>query len=297
MPAANQSGQSTVTLTVRDGVGLTASTSFRLTVTPANQPPSVFISSPSSGTSFTSPGNIPISAIATDNDGVIAKVEFFQGATKLGEAVSSPYSFVWNNVATGTYLLTARATDNAGATAVSASVVVTVSGAPPSISAITDQFTPQDTPTLPIPFTVGDQSVPAGSLVVDASSSNQNLLPLNNITFGGGGASRTVTLRPAPGQSGQARIILTVRNGTLTSSTSFLLTVAAVNQPPAVSILSPISGTSFFAPATLTITTSATDNDGSISKVEFFRELRNWVKLRGFRTTCYGTMSVRAVTV
>ena len=44
-------------------------------------------------------------------------MEFFNGETKLGEDLSSPYSFTWNNVATGTYVISAVATDNQGTTA------------------------------------------------------------------------------------------------------------------------------------------------------------------------------------
>ena len=49
------------------------------------------------------------------------------------------------------------------------------------------------------------------------------------------------------------------------------ITVSTVpNQLPTVSITSPISGQSFAAPASLTITAAASDSDGSIAKVEFY---------------------------
>jgi endoglucanase len=44
----------------------------------------------------------------------------------LGTDTSSPYSFTWSNVGAGSYALTARATDNAGATTTSATVNITV---------------------------------------------------------------------------------------------------------------------------------------------------------------------------
>lgn len=95
--------------------------------TPNNPAPSVNITSPSGGASFTAPANITINANASDNGSVI-KVEFFNGSTKLGEDTSSPYSYTWSGVTAGTYSLTARATDNQGATTTSASVSVTVTG-------------------------------------------------------------------------------------------------------------------------------------------------------------------------
>ena len=39
-------------------------------------------------------------------------MEFFNGETKLGESVSSPWTFAWDNVPDGNYSLTAIATDN-----------------------------------------------------------------------------------------------------------------------------------------------------------------------------------------
>ena len=95
----------------------------------ANNAPTASITSPASGANFTAPANITINASAADGDGTISKVEFFRGSTKLGEDTSAPYSFAWNNVAAANYNLTARATDNNGATTTSAIVAITVDAA------------------------------------------------------------------------------------------------------------------------------------------------------------------------
>jgi gliding motility-associated-like protein len=60
-----------------------------------------------------------ITATASDSDGSVTKVEFFHGTTKLGEDLTAPYTFIWNNVLEGTYSLHAVATDNENATATS----------------------------------------------------------------------------------------------------------------------------------------------------------------------------------
>lgn len=96
----------------------------------ANAPPSVSLTAPSSAASFIAPANINISANASDSDGTISKVEFFQGETKLGESIASPYSFDWNGVVAGTYSLKAKATDNYGAVTTSAPVNITVNALP-----------------------------------------------------------------------------------------------------------------------------------------------------------------------
>jgi hypothetical protein len=94
--------------------------------TPVNTPPTVSLTAPANNATFTAPANITINADATDSDGV-SKVEFFQGTTKLGEDLTAPYSYVWGNVAAGSYSLTAKATDNTAATTTSAPVNITVS--------------------------------------------------------------------------------------------------------------------------------------------------------------------------
>ena len=96
-----------------------------------NQLPVVNITAPANNASYTAPANITISANATDADGRIAKVEFFNGATKLGETTTAPYNFAWNNVAAGNYSITAKATDDKGGSRTSAAVTVAVNGTNP----------------------------------------------------------------------------------------------------------------------------------------------------------------------
>ena len=61
----------------------------------------------------------------------MAKVEFYNGSTKLGEKTASPYNYSWSNVAAGIYSLTAKATDNLGASTTSGAVSVTVNASTP----------------------------------------------------------------------------------------------------------------------------------------------------------------------
>ena len=97
---------------------------------PQNHPPSVSITSPSNNVSFTEPANISISTTASDSDGSVTKVAFYNGNSKLGEDTSSPYNFSWNNVAAGNYKLTAIATDNDGATKTSSEINIIVDPQP-----------------------------------------------------------------------------------------------------------------------------------------------------------------------
>ncbi len=101
---------------------------------PTNQPPTVRISSPANGATYTTPTNIIITAEASDPDGWVQKVEFFAGTQSLGVATNNPvastpanpFRITWSNAPAGTYNLTAKATDNAGATATSTPIQITV---------------------------------------------------------------------------------------------------------------------------------------------------------------------------
>jgi hypothetical protein len=100
---------------------------------PRNDPPVVAITSPAPEAPFLAPPSITLTASATDSNGRVVKVSFYNGDTFLGESLTSPYSFVWNNPPTGRYLIRAIAVDDLGSGASSESVPVNVfesSGAP-----------------------------------------------------------------------------------------------------------------------------------------------------------------------
>ena len=102
-------------------------TSASVTVTVVNTPPTVSITSPAAGSSFTSGTTIALAATAADAaPGTVASVSFYDGATLLGTDVTSPYSFSWAGATVGTHSITAKATDNNGATTTSAAVSLTV---------------------------------------------------------------------------------------------------------------------------------------------------------------------------
>jgi GH18 family chitinase len=94
--------------------------------TSVNQAPSVSVTAPSNNASYTSPASINITANATDSDGSISKVDFYNGSTLLTNDFTAPFEFSWTNVAAGTYTITARATDNSGAGTTSSAITVVV---------------------------------------------------------------------------------------------------------------------------------------------------------------------------
>ena len=109
---------------------------------------------------------------------------------------------------------------------------------PPTISAIGDQSTIEDTVTGAIAFTVDDAETVADSLIVTASSNNQTLIPNANITLGGSGASRTIDILPGTNQfGGPVTITLTVSDGVESTPTTFNITVTADNDAPTISTI------------------------------------------------------------
>ncbi len=91
-----------------------------------SQLPTIQINNPTNGTSFMAPANITIAAVAASSNSTISKVEFFSSTNLIGTKTSFPYSLTWSNVAPGSYRLTAKTTDNVGATWLSDSVTVVV---------------------------------------------------------------------------------------------------------------------------------------------------------------------------
>jgi glucose/arabinose dehydrogenase len=72
---------------------------------------------------------VTLSASASDSDGTVARVEFFDGATSIGIDTTAPYSLSWTPASSGARNLTARATDDIGAATTSTAIAVTVSPA------------------------------------------------------------------------------------------------------------------------------------------------------------------------
>ncbi len=284
--------------------------------TTPNNPPSVSITSPSNGTTYTAGANITINANASDNDGSISLVEFYQGSTKLGEDASSPYSYTWNNVSAGNYSLTARATDNQGATTTSSAVSITVnsSGGGTTITIQENQtgfcgvdgsvdnnnagftgdgFANTDNATgngvdwkvnfsasgsYTFTFRYASTSDRPGRLIINGSTA------ISSISFPSTGSWTTWTTvtattnvsagtfdvrLEATGSSGLGNIDYIQVTGTTPSAASCSGT--PTNNPPSVSITSPSNGASFTTGDNITINANASDNDGSVTLVEFYQ--------------------------
>jgi hypothetical protein len=92
---------------------------------PANQPPTASLTSPTNGASYTAPAKIDLAATASD-DGTVSSVSFYDGSSLIATDTAPLYTYRWNVATAGTHVLTAKATDNKGATTTSSPVTITV---------------------------------------------------------------------------------------------------------------------------------------------------------------------------
>ncbi len=242
-PASGQTGTATITVTVSDGVN-NASDSFSLTVGTVNTTPTMTGIADQTIDEDTPTGAIVFSV----GDGETAP-----GSLTLGKDSSNPSLVPTNNIVfggsganrtvtvtpaanqTGAATITVSVTDGQLSTNTSFVVTITPVNDPPTISDIPNQSTAIDTPTAAIPFTIDDLETPAGSLTLSPGSSNPTLVPSNNIVFGGSGATWTVTVTPAAGQTGSATITVTVSDGVTNGADTFVLQVGTTNSPPIIS--------------------------------------------------------------
>jgi Bacterial Ig domain/Glucodextranase, domain B len=215
-----------------DRAAVTTSAPVNVTVLPPNNPPTVVLTSPSTGAAYAAPATIALAAAASDADGSIAKVEFLAGSTLVGTATTAPYGVTWSGVVPGTYPLTARATDNAGASTTSAAVTVTVrANQPPTVSLVAPSsgaaFQAPATINLTAAASDPDGSVAkvdffAGATMIGTATSPPHGLAWTGVVAG----TYTLTARA------------TDNAGAVTTSAPVTVTVSA----PALAISSPADG-------------------------------------------------------
>ena len=145
-----------------------------------NQRPIVTLAQPTGGSSAQVNTSITVTAAASDPDGSVVLVEFFDGATAIGTDDTSPYSLQWVPVREGVHSLTARATDDEAAVTVSPAVSVTVIPAP---------VTPNQAPAVALTAPTNGSSVVAGTTVTVSASASDADGTVRRVEFLAGSAS------------------------------------------------------------------------------------------------------------
>lgn len=302
-----------------DNLGATSTSVVNVSVaTVSNVLPTVNIISPITGSSYTAPATVTVTASANDADGTIAKVEFRNNGILISTDLTAPFSFDLVNLAVGTYSIEAKAFDNLGATANSTiSIQVNAPVGSRELVPWLEQFGQANgtkTDLAPTSWqavrTTGTFEVRSGKLVINgagtqavlttgimdittspanvslelysagALETNQDYVRLYKKVDGGpevligeklGNQAATVISQNG---IGGATLQLVIRAYVSASDEFYHMDNLSVTggisqpQPPTVSITSPANGATFTAPASVNLAISASDGDGSISKIE-----------------------------
>ena len=234
----------------------------------ANLSPQTSITSPANSATFVAGSSITITANATDTDGTISKVEFFNETTLLGQSLTSPYSFAWANVPAGNYSLSVKATDNQNAVTTSVAVAISATSPTANLPAIVNVTAPVNGAT----FTAGSSfTITANATDTDGTISKVEFF--NGTTLLGQSLTSPYSFVWAnvPAGNYSLSVKATDNQNAVTTSAGVAISVTSTttNQAPLVSLTSPSNNTTITASSVM-LTANANDSDGNITKVEFF---------------------------
>ena len=233
-----------------------------------NLPPTVSLITPINGATFQAPATITLTALAADPEGRLTDVKFYANGAFVATAASAPQTFTWSSVPAGSYTLTAVASDADGGTTTSAPVSITVqpgANQPPTVA-------------LTAPATGATFTAPATITLTASASDPENRLAHVDF-FRGSTQLGTATAAPysftwssVPAGSYTLTAVASDADGGTTTSAAVSITVQpAPNQPPTVALTAPANGATFTAPATITLTASASDPENRLARVDFYR--------------------------
>ena len=164
-----------------------------------NPPPSVVLTAPAAGASYTASASVSVSADAAAQYNPLAGVNFYANSTLLGSVSNAPYALTATGLAAGTYTLTAVATDGSGLASTSAPVNITVkaaSGQPYGLSTLAPTPAFYNMPTAIPPTLPG--TVPTLLSLTGVFSNTPAMIPTNalipynpNVALWSDGAAKT----------------------------------------------------------------------------------------------------------
>ena len=224
--------------------------------------PRASITQPLANSVFPLGGSVLIVANATaSGNASIKRVDFYANNSLIGNATAAPYSMSWKPSNAGSYTLTARATDSKNQSTTSAPVPITFN-ALPTVSL-----------TSPAP---NASFVPGANVVLTANASDAGGSVVKvefywGTTLIGAATAAPYSVTWANVASGNYTLVAkaTDNNGATATSTPVPITV---NEPASVSLTSPAPNALFVPPATVIISATASDIDGTVTKVDFYAD-------------------------
>ncbi|MEY3450676.1 MAG: hypothetical protein RL711_501 [Bacteroidota bacterium] len=185
-------------------------------------PPTVSLTAPVNNASYTAPATVNITANAADTDGTVSKVDFFAGTTLIGTDNTSPYGFVWNNVAAGNYALTAKVTDNANLVTSSAVIQIVVNGTTNSAPVISSSALTNATSGMLYAYTIVATDANAGDVLTYSAPIIPTWLSFNTST-------RVLAGTPSAMHVGTHNVTLRVSDGKVATDQVFVITVTGTS--------------------------------------------------------------------
>ncbi|MGE0593034.1 MAG: Ig-like domain-containing protein [Vicinamibacterales bacterium] len=233
-----------------------------------NLAPAVVLTAPTSASTFTAPAGIALAAAASDTDGAVASVAFYAGSVLLGTDTSAPFTVTWTNVAAGSYTITAVASDDRGATTTSSPVSVTVSAAtgnaPPTVTLAANAANWEAPTTVNLRATAadGDGSIARVDFFVGSTLISSDPVASYRASWPGTAAGTYTLTAVAYDNQGAATTSAPV--------TVTLTGTATTNQPPVVSLETPLEGDTYLTWASVIVLATASDPGGSVNRVDFY---------------------------
>ena len=241
-PAQDQNGPTTITMTVSDGE-LEAVDSFVLTVGPVNDLPLLTLEAEQ-----TTDEDIPITFEVTvgDLETPVDELRVDVSVTshtallvpdsniKVGKGLGAKWAVTVTPLPDvfGEAVLMVTVRDDVSFAEKQVNLTIRPINDAPTISNLTGHTIREDTFLTGLSSIVHDVDNAVETLVLTATSSNTQLVPNDQVVLAGTGAERSITITPSSNKNGETTIMLTVSDGSLFSSDSFVLTVDPVNDPP-----------------------------------------------------------------
>ncbi len=223
-----------------------------------NNPPVVEVTSPSNNAKLKTGVATTITANATDSDGTITNVEFFEDGKSIGVDNTAPYSIAYTPT-DGNHTITALATDNKSAQTTSSGVNILASNnIPPVITITAPKIAHLETVTINATASDADGTVKEVAFYIDS------VLVGTDVTAPFSYAWTSVLGKHS------VFAIATDDKGEKTKSNKEIIEVVT-NVLPEVAIISPTNNDNTITTGTnLLILANASDADGKVNKVEFF---------------------------
>jgi hypothetical protein len=164
----------------------------------------------------------------------------------------------------------------------------------PTIAAIANQTTPEDTELSEIPILVSDNETPS-DLSLTATSANPDLVGQSGLTITETEAGYSLTISPVENAFGTTQITVEVSDGELTSSANFLLTVTPVNDAPTITPLGDVVINMSTPTEPLQFTIGDVDNE--VSSLSVIAESSNTNLVPNENIVLSGSAGLRTVTL